>query len=264
MVRPPLTDSVWPVMKAASSEARKTTAPARSSGSPSRPRGIACFSAAASFSFPPETSWKQRRVRRTGADDVDVDAVARDLAGERLGESDDPGLRARVNRLARRPDPTRVGGYADDLPRAPFDHRLEHGTHAGDRALEVDRQHLVPGRFLALHERLDLVPAGVVDEHVDRPQLRDHLRDAGANLRGIGDVDAGSDRTAADLARRSRSARRVDVGDRDLRTLLDEARGDRAADAAGPSGDEHDLVGKTFQCAPSSVIQTRSPLTQIS
>src|SRR6185503_11793505 len=40
IVRPPETESVWPVMNPASSEARKTTAGAMSSGTPSRPHGI--------------------------------------------------------------------------------------------------------------------------------------------------------------------------------------------------------------------------------
>src|SRR5262249_8430038 len=52
MVRPPETDRVWPVTKSASADARKTTAPATSSGVPSRPHGIAFFSASASPGFP--------------------------------------------------------------------------------------------------------------------------------------------------------------------------------------------------------------------
>src|SRR5207253_10999194 len=40
MVRPPLTDSVWPVMNPASSDTMKATAPAMSSGTPMRRIGM--------------------------------------------------------------------------------------------------------------------------------------------------------------------------------------------------------------------------------
>src|SRR6185312_8017520 len=49
IVRPPLTLTVWPVMKDASSEARNTTIPATSSGCPSRRNGIALVRASRSF-----------------------------------------------------------------------------------------------------------------------------------------------------------------------------------------------------------------------
>src|SRR3972149_4588475 len=45
IVRPPDTLNTWPVMNAASSLARKHTAPTTSSGCPSRPNGIALVGA---------------------------------------------------------------------------------------------------------------------------------------------------------------------------------------------------------------------------
>src|SRR5262249_36770718 len=51
IVRPPDTDSVWPVMKPASSDARNTTAGATSPGTPRRPHGITRFKLSPSFGF---------------------------------------------------------------------------------------------------------------------------------------------------------------------------------------------------------------------
>src|SRR5437879_5664944 len=59
---------------------------------------------------------EERRVRRPWTDYVDGDAVARDLARQRLREADDSGLRTRVDGLARRADAPRVRGDADNLP----------------------------------------------------------------------------------------------------------------------------------------------------
>src|SRR5882724_5898675 len=58
MERPPLTESVWPVMNPASSDARNATAAAMSSGSPVRPSGIAFLSDSISLSLPPAISWR--------------------------------------------------------------------------------------------------------------------------------------------------------------------------------------------------------------
>src|SRR5205085_2727922 len=129
---------------------------------------------------------KQPRVRRSGTDDVDVDAVARDFARERLDEADDAGLRRRVHGFAARADAPRVGTDADDLAGLALDHRIEDGARAADRALQIDRQHAVPGLLLTLHERLDLVPAGVVDEHVDRADALDRFGERVADRARIG------------------------------------------------------------------------------
>src|SRR3990170_1008007 len=51
IVRPPETERAWPVMKPASSEAKKITAGGRSSGWPSRPKGITRLRLSASFGF---------------------------------------------------------------------------------------------------------------------------------------------------------------------------------------------------------------------
>src|SRR2546429_9736286 len=58
MVSPPDTERVWRVTKPASSEARKTTAGATSSGVPSRPQGITRLRLSASLGrWAPNSVW---------------------------------------------------------------------------------------------------------------------------------------------------------------------------------------------------------------
>ncbi len=61
-MRPPETESVWPVMKPASSEARKTTAGAMSSGTPSRPHGITRLRLSASLGLFSANSFRKSGV----------------------------------------------------------------------------------------------------------------------------------------------------------------------------------------------------------
>src|SRR5205085_9120876 len=58
---------------------------------------------------------EERRVGRTGAHAVYVDAMARDLARHGLGERDEPALGRGVHGLARRADAAGVGGDDHDL-----------------------------------------------------------------------------------------------------------------------------------------------------
>src|SRR5207237_5971774 len=64
IVSPPETESVWPVMKPASSEARNTTAGAMSSGTPRRPHGMTRFKLSASFGLAAANS-----LRKSGVSD---------------------------------------------------------------------------------------------------------------------------------------------------------------------------------------------------
>jgi len=47
----------------------------------------------------------------------------------------------------------------------------QHGVKQVDRALQIHRDHLLPEIRLAIEEQRELVVAGVVDEHVDAPEL---------------------------------------------------------------------------------------------
>ena len=173
MVRPPETLRTCPVMKPASSLAKNRIAPGRSSGWPMRPSGIArgtphqLLGVAGAFLVVGE----QRRVGRPRADHVDGDAVARMLAGDGLGEATSPPLHAAYT--ASPDEPTRAASDAmltmrPCARRHAGQHRVVHVQRAG----QVDGDQLVPLGRLGLGERLEHVPAGVVDQHVDRPERR--------------------------------------------------------------------------------------------
>jgi hypothetical protein len=76
IVRPPLTLRVWPVMYAASSEAKKATALAMSSGAAKRRNGIASGEALAQLGVVAAHRGEQGGVGGAGADDVDSHLVA--------------------------------------------------------------------------------------------------------------------------------------------------------------------------------------------
>src|ERR1700730_13566513 len=194
---------------------------------------------------------EERRIRGPRADDIDVDPVARELARQRLRKTDDPGFRARIHRLPRRSDSTRVRGDADNLPRTPLDHRVENGPGAGDWSLQIYRDDRVPGRFLALHERLDLVPTSIVDKHVNCAEAFDDRRDTRRDGCGVGDVDTDAHRGPADSLRCVSSTIAVYVRDRNLRTLLCQAAGDCQPDTACRTGDHCDLACKSSHEPPS-------------
>ena len=102
---PPSTSSTSPVMNEAASEQRKRTAPATSSGSPSRPSGVVCEHRAGRLL---RQHVREPRLHVAGRDDVRAHVPRAELARERLREADDPGLRGGVVRLAR------VAVHADD------------------------------------------------------------------------------------------------------------------------------------------------------
>ena len=95
--RPPSTAITWPEMYEASSEARKRTSGATSSGVPSRPRGIWRSSA---LPAPAMNDADILGLDEPRADRVDADAVAAHLAREGPGEGDHAALGGRVVALA--------------------------------------------------------------------------------------------------------------------------------------------------------------------
>ena len=159
--KPPLTSRTSPVMNAASSEQRKRTAPATSSGSPSRPSGVRS-SIFARRVFRDHVG--QLRLDVPGRDDVCTHAAAAELLRERLREADDPGLRGRVVRLAP------VAVHADDRrdvhdrARPALHHPARHRAAGVEDRAEVRLEHGTP--VVVAHPREHAVARepGVVDE----------------------------------------------------------------------------------------------------
>src|SRR6266849_3983091 len=101
---------------------------------------------------------EQRSFGRAGADDIDVDIVARKLARERFRKRDYRALASGVDRLAQRADAPGVGGNRDDLAVAMRLHSRDGRLAAVEDAAIVDRDNPVPGLGRAFDEGLELVP----------------------------------------------------------------------------------------------------------
>ena len=89
--------------------------------------------------------------------------------------------------------------------------------------------------------------AGVVDQHVDPAELVDRLCDDAVAVVGVGDV--GLDRDAAPAERLHLRPRLFELldparADRDVRTRLGQAGGERDAQARRSAGDDRDLSGE--------------------
>src|SRR5215207_2109550 len=174
-----------------------------------------------------------------GRDDVDGDPGARAFLGERLGEADVAGLRGRIVRLAGLALLAVDRGDGDDAAELAFAHAVPDRVRHVEDAVEVGVDHLAPldGRHPVEHRVAG--DAGVVDQDIDRAEVRLHLLDAGrAGLvvgdRPLVDRDAG---LGLELVRRIVIAGVV-RGDRVARRL--QRLRDRGADAARAAGDECD------------------------
>jgi len=191
---------------------------------------------------------KQSGVGRAGADDVDGDSMARMFARYCFGERDEPALAGRIDRFARGTDPRGVGGDVDDAAAPSRRHARQHRVMHMQRARQVDRDELIPlGRF-GLGERAKNVPAGVVDEHVDRPErgfgCGHRVVDAGAicdvAAKGLGEP-AGVADLGGDLFGRFDG----DVEHRDFRALGGEATAGRPANTAAAARNDDHFTGET-------------------
>ena len=183
--RPPSTWSTAPVTNPASSEHRKRTAPATSSGSPSRPSGVVGQNRLLQLVRKPVG---QLGIDVAGRNRVDAHAPASELLCEGVRETDDAGLGGRVVRLPRipvDPDDTR---HVDDRPAPPLEHPARHRAARVEDAAQVRLDHPVP--VLVAHADDECVPcdAGVVDENVDRAELALDTLDEGGDLRILPDV----------------------------------------------------------------------------
>src|SRR6266508_4044596 len=190
------------------------------------------------------------------ADRVRRDALGGHLAGQGLGEGDDAALRAGVHGLQRRAHPAGVRADVDHPAEAALGHPRRDRLDHPQRTLEVDVEDLVPELLGGLHERHEVVPAGVVHRDVDWAELgldRPHGRLDGV---GPGDVDLDRDRDAAgggDLLGGLLGGGDVQVRDRDLEAGLSEGGRDALADSLGSSGDDGDSHafssdGDGYQC----------------
>ena len=169
------------MMNDASSEQRNRTAPATSSGSPSRPSGV--FSQHR-VGRPFGKDVGQLRLHVAGNDDVGANVPAPELARQRLREPDDPGLRSRVVRLTPVSVDADDRGDVHDRPGPTLHHPARRRATRVEARREVRVDHGVP--VLVRHADEQPVPrhAGVVHEDVEIARLLDER----ARRLRIGDV----------------------------------------------------------------------------
>ena len=187
--------------KSEAAEARKTTAPASSSGRPQRPGGHALPQPLV------ELRVLLQRTRQVGrevprADRVRLDVVPRPVRAHPLRQHLQPALGGAVggDPFARRLAHHRAD--VDDLAAAALDHPRRDRARDEERARQVDVEHALPLVERPLLERLAPRHAGVVDQHVDRPELRDTCGDRLL----VGDVERRGDRAAESPRRPSPTA----------------------------------------------------------
>ena len=98
---------------------------------------------------------------------VDRDVPARNFAGERLGEPDQPGLRRRVVGLPRVADHPRDAGDVDDAAESLAEHGPERGAADVERGGQIDCDHRVPVVIAEAHRQVVPVDPRIVHHDVE-------------------------------------------------------------------------------------------------
>ena len=80
------------------------------------------------------------------------------------------------------------GAHIDEAAAPGLVHVRQAGPGRQERAVEMDRQHLLPLGIAEFLERMDDLNPGIADEHVDATECRNGLRDTLVHLRLVGDV----------------------------------------------------------------------------
>jgi hypothetical protein len=113
----------------------------------------------------------------------------------------------------------------------------------GERAAQVDGEHEVPQSGVGLDEEGEEVGAGVVDEHVDRPERSLDRGDGGIDGVCVGDVHQAG--VPVELGGDGASTLFVQVANRNARALGCKAPSGCGPNPRCPAGDERDLALQT-------------------
>ena len=244
---PPSTRKVLAVMKLDSSEARKSTALAISSGSPKRPIGTCTSRRAARSTSLANSSLSSGVFTGPGHSAFTRIALAGELHPELATHREHAALGGRVGDLAGRSTHHRdERGSVDDRPRPLLEHVAQRSLAAQVDARQVHVLHPAPDLEVGVHDRgvLGRRDARVVEGDVHgavgvlgRLEQRVHLF-----LVGYVDAHVLHQLLTAELADELVTALVVDVADDDLGPLLDEAVDRGQPDARAPAGDDGHLA----------------------
>ena len=127
--------------------------------------------------------------------------MAAALHRQRLREAEEPGLGRRVARLAEPAERAGNGSHVHDPAPAALLHARPDRLRAVEGTGQIDAQVAFPElRRLVVDLRRVVERARVVDQDVDRAELRDGALDSGGDLLAIGDVAPHGQGAAAELA----------------------------------------------------------------
>jgi hypothetical protein len=180
------------------------------------------------------------------ADGVDLDAAWRVLQRGAFGEAEDAVLGGVVGGAAGQANEAPERGAVHDRPAALIAHLAQLVLHAVPDAAEVDRRDTLEalGRLVGRVGGRDH-DAGVVECHVEPPELGDGALHEGGDLALVGDVAGDTEGLASrggQLVGRGAERAFVYVGEHDRRAGGREGPGGVEPHATAGPGDERDLA----------------------
>ena len=245
-----------PETYAEASEARKTTAPARSAGVPQRPAGHPREQRVVALVVLAQRAG-QLGLHPAGRDAVDADAAARPLVGQRAGEPEQPMLGRRVGRDVHAAVEGVHGDDVDDAAAPPVRQQ-----RTGERLREQERRRQVEGDDACQSS------AGVSSAGARRiiPALLTRTLRSPSSARAHATSSSAASGVSADrsaLARATRTPRRrgprlhVDRGD--VRARLGERERHRLAQPARRARDERAATAEREQLPAHRMSVSRYP-----
>ena len=226
---PPSTYRIWPLTKSEAGEARNSSAPTSSSGLPPARRGRAPLQQRVELRVGDERAG-ELGVEVARADRVDLHARRAPVGAHPARQHLQAALAGGVGRGPGPRDLRLQRGDVDDLAAAALDHPAGGGAADQEGAGEVRLDDAVPLGLGELEQRRAVLDAGVVDEDVERAELRLHRRDAGLGRLAVGDVERHVVHAAAGLLGGARPAPR-----RPARAWRDRARAARPSSPPPPA-----------------------------
>ena len=180
--------------------------------------------------------------KRPRLDDRDTEPERPYLAGQRFGQAFDGEFGRVVVANAGKAHEPALRGQVDDVAAAACTHARQHRLGHRDQAEHVGlelRAYLV---VLALLDRGHVAVACVVDEHVDRAELRLGLLDGVGHLRRLRHVQRQSQRVVGKFGGNVLNTCSITRGDDGAAATLEDDARYLAAEACGAAGDEPDRV----------------------
>ena len=203
------------------------------------------------------------RVDEPGSDGVDPHAVRGHLARDRLHQPQHGAFRRRIRRHLRHAQVCGHGGNKQDAARFAREHLRQDGLRQRVRAHQMHVQNAPQVLLRYVEHRLFAVAAGVVDEHVDRAELRFQRADEIFRLRGLRYVENARVRVFSKL--RAGLAQHVPAppGDHHARARGDEAARHRKAKPRSAAGDENQFAGHVKRFFKESVHKTHPSFCRV-